>query len=51
MTEEQIRIECLRVATAIPGEPDKLGVAKRLYEWVIEVRGAQIVTPQKGKKG
>jgi hypothetical protein len=50
MTEEQIRIECLKVASNISGEPDKLATAKRLYEWVIEVRGAQIVTAQKGKK-
>jgi hypothetical protein len=50
MTEEQIRIECLRVASSIAGEPDKLNTAKRLYEWVTEVRKAEGIVTRGGKK-
>jgi hypothetical protein len=45
MSPEELKIECLKIAVAASGQPDKLAFAKTCYEWVA---GKPVVTrPQK----
>lgn len=34
MNDEQVRLECLKIAVSAAGNPDKIAFAQQLYDWV-----------------
>ncbi len=41
MTQQELRLECIKAAVATQGEPDKVRTARKYYEFVSEVDGAR----------